>query len=378
MVRLVLVPQAADDLDGFGNRRRLDDHGLEAPFQGAVLLDVLAVLVEGGRADGLDLTARERGFEHVGRVDGAFSRPRTDQRVQLVQEQHDVLRLTDLLHDRLQALLELAAILRAGHQRAEVELEQALVGQHVRDLVAHDALGEALDDGGLAHAGLADQHRVVLGPPGEDLDDPLDLLLAPDDGIELRLTGELGQVAGELVEHGSLGALLGPWIVLIAEQGQGLLPDLVEPRAERFENLGRDRLALFHQAEQQVLGTDVVVAELPRFLDRQLEDALRLRSEWNLTKRQRLGESGQGPLDFGLDGFQSQSETLQDRGRDPFAVSDQAEENMLGSHEIVAEPSGFFTCEDDDPSRPFGESLKHEFPPPLSSSPAADFSLANS
>ena len=36
---------------------------------------------------------------------------------------------------------------------------------------------------------------------------------------------------------------------------------------------------------------------------------------------------------------------------------------MLGSHEIVAEPSGFFTCKDDDSSRPFGESLKHEFSP---------------
>src|SRR5207247_4969584 len=201
--------------------------------------------------------------------------------------------------------------------------------------------GEALDNGRLAHAGLTDQHGIVLGPPGEDLDDPLDLLLAADDGIELRLPGELGEVAGELVEHGGLRALLGPGIVLIAEQGQGLLTDLVEPRAERFENLGRDRLALFHQAEQQVLGTDVVVPELPRFLDRQLEDALGLWGERNFTERQRLRKSSQGPFDFGLDGLESESEALQDRGRDPFTVSDQAEEDMLGSDEIVAEPSGF-------------------------------------
>jgi hypothetical protein len=161
--------------------------------------------------------------------------------------------------------------------------------------------------------------------------------------------------------------------------GQGLLPDLVEPRAERFEDLGRDRLALFHQTEQQVLGADVVVSELPRLLDGQLEYALGLWGERNLTKRQRLGEPGQSPLDFGLDRFQSQTETLQDRGGDAFAVTDQAEEDMLGSHEIVAESSGFFTCEDDDPSRPFGESLKHEFPPtPFVVAPAAVFSLANS
>ena len=39
-----------------------------------------------------------------------------------------------------------------------------------------DLLREPLDDGGLAHAGLADQHRVVLGAAGQDLDDALDLL----------------------------------------------------------------------------------------------------------------------------------------------------------------------------------------------------------
>ena len=38
-----------------------------------------------------------------------------------------------------------------------------------------DALGEALDDGRLADAGLAEEHRVVLGAAREDLDDALDL-----------------------------------------------------------------------------------------------------------------------------------------------------------------------------------------------------------
>src|SRR5262249_6516033 len=65
VVGLVLVTETADDLDGLRHRRRLDDDRLEAALEGAVLLDVLAVLVERGRADRLDLTARERGLEHV-------------------------------------------------------------------------------------------------------------------------------------------------------------------------------------------------------------------------------------------------------------------------------------------------------------------------
>src|SRR5205085_3567319 len=152
----------------------------------------------------------------------------------------------------------------------------------------------------------------------------------------------------------------------VTEQGQRLLADLVEPRAEGLEDLGGDRLAFLHEAEQQMLGPDVVVAELTRLLDRQLEDALGLRREWHLAERQRLGKARQGPLDFRLHGLEPEPEALQDRSGDTFAVADQAEENVLGSDEIVAEPPGLFTCEDDDASRSFSESLKHEWPPPLS------------
>jgi hypothetical protein len=53
--------------------------------------------------------------------------------------------------------------------------------------VVDDLLGQPLDDGRLADPGLPDEDRVVLGPAGEDLDDPLDLRLAPDDRIELAL-----------------------------------------------------------------------------------------------------------------------------------------------------------------------------------------------
>jgi hypothetical protein len=58
-------------------------------------------------------------------------------------------------------------------------------------------LREAFDDGRLADAGLADEHRVVLGAAAEDLDDALDLVLAADDGSSLPFAGELGEVAAE-------------------------------------------------------------------------------------------------------------------------------------------------------------------------------------
>ena len=87
----------------------------------------------------------------------------------------------------------------------------ALVLERLGDVALDDALGEALDDRGLADARLADEHGVVLGAAGEDLDDAAHLVVAADHGVELALAGELGQVAAVLLE--GLVAVLGVRVV---------------------------------------------------------------------------------------------------------------------------------------------------------------------
>ena len=62
-----------------------------------------------------------------------------------------------------------------------------LVLQAFGHVAADDALGESFDDGGLADARFADQHRVVFGPARQNLDHAADLLVAADDRIELAL-----------------------------------------------------------------------------------------------------------------------------------------------------------------------------------------------
>ena len=99
-------------------RRLVDQHLLEAALQRGVLLDVLAVLVERGRADAVQLAARQRGLEHVAGVDRAFGLAGADHGVQLVDEEDDrPSSWPDFLQHGLQALLELAAVLGAGQQR---------------------------------------------------------------------------------------------------------------------------------------------------------------------------------------------------------------------------------------------------------------------
>ena len=96
-------------------------------------------------------------------------------------------RLLHFLEDRLQPLFKLAAEFGARDQRAHIERDDAPVLQPFGNVAAHDALGQALHDGGLAHARLADQHRIVLGAPRQHLDHAADLLVAADHRVELAL-----------------------------------------------------------------------------------------------------------------------------------------------------------------------------------------------
>ena len=236
VVRLVALLQAAQDGDGVLDVGLADVDDLEAAFEGGVLLDVLAVLVQRGCADGAQFAAGERGLEHVAGVDGAFGSAGADEGVQLVDEEDDLaVRLFDLLQDGLEAVFELAAKLGAGEHGAEVEGDDALVAQDLGDVAVEDAAGEAFDDGGLADAGLADEDGVVLGAAAEDLDDAANLFVAADDGVELAAAGEFGEVFGVFFERLELafGVLVGD--ALDAANGGRALQDGVVGRARSGE-----------------------------------------------------------------------------------------------------------------------------------------------
>ena len=88
-MHLVFLLEAAQDRDRVLDRRLGHEDRLEAPRERRVLLDVLAVFVERGRADAMQLAARQRRLQHVGRVHRALGLAGADQRVQLVDEQDD-------------------------------------------------------------------------------------------------------------------------------------------------------------------------------------------------------------------------------------------------------------------------------------------------
>src|SRR4029453_4283897 len=369
VMRLVAVAQAAQDLDGVVDRRLVDADLLETPLECGIALQVLAVLVARGGADRLQLAARERRLQDRSGVDRAFGGAGANEVMELVDEQDDVAALGDLLHHLLEALLELAAVLGTGDQRREVERVDLLALQELGHLVAGDPGRKTLDDGALADAGLADQDGVVLRAAREDLHHALDLGLAADDRVELRLCGELRQVAAELVEQlGALRLLAGgaAWAALLAPAGAGkhaddLVANLLGVGVEVEQDPCCDSFVLAHETEQDVLGGDVVVAERGGLAERQLQDLLRARSERDLAGRdlvaladdpcdlctdfldrdvERLEGAGRAPLaDVPCDlctGFPDVDvERLEAAGREPLLLAQQAEQDVLGADVVV-------------------------------------------
>ena len=125
--------------------------------------------------------------------------------MQLVDEGDDLaVAALDLVEDGLEALLELPPVLRAGDHRPHVERDERLALQGGRHVALDDAPGEALDDGGLADAGLADEHGVVLGAASQHLAHAADLGVTPDHRVELAAARDVGEIHAVLLKRGLL------------------------------------------------------------------------------------------------------------------------------------------------------------------------------
>ncbi len=218
--------------------------------------------------------------------------------MQLVDEQDDLpVRILHLFEHRLEALFELATIFGAGHQRAQVERDHALVAQTLGHVALDDADGQPLEDGRLAHAGLAHQHRVVLGAPREHLHHTTNLFIAADDRVELVAAGLLGDVASVLGQRlvGALGRGVGD--TLAAADGR----ERPQQQLGRNTNVAQGLAGVargIHDGQQQVLGGDIVVVHALRVLfsgrhhPRQLARKVDLRGAIGLgLARQLLGKA---------------------------------------------------------------------------------------
>jgi len=202
VVNFVAFFKPTQDGNGVFFARLFHQHFLETPLQGRVLFYVLAVLVERGRADAVQLATGQRRLEHVASVHRAFTLARTDHGVQFVDEQNDLsFLLRQFIEQGLEPFFEFATVLGTGDQCPHVQGQQALALEAIRHFAVDDALGQALGDGGFTHARLTDQHRVVLGAALQHLDRAADFVVATNHRVELAFFGALGQVDGVFVQR---------------------------------------------------------------------------------------------------------------------------------------------------------------------------------
>jgi len=243
---------------------------------------------------------------------------------------------------RLEPLLELAAIFGAGNQRAHVERHQRAALEAVGHVAIGDPQCKAFGDRGLTGAGFADQGGIVLGPAGEDLHGPADLLVTADDGIELAVACRLRQVAGVFLHR--IVAFFRARAVRGAPTGHFLNRGLerfgIDPGS--FERLAR---VIVRQCErlQQTLDGDEAVACLFRQLFRAVERAHRIIVEPRRllrTAARYRGDLGQRVVDFGNCHARIAARALDQLRRHALLVVEQRLEQVRGRDPLMVQADG--------------------------------------
>ena len=104
-------------------------HRLKAPFQSRILLDVLPVFIQSCCTDTLKFASAECRLNDIGRIHCALGRSRANDSMQLIDEEDHILRATNFVHHRLDALLELSTILRPSYHESQIQSNDSLIAQ---------------------------------------------------------------------------------------------------------------------------------------------------------------------------------------------------------------------------------------------------------
>ena len=139
------------------------------------------------------------------------------------------------------------------------------------------------------------------------------------------------------------------------------MADLVQVDAERLQHARGDALALADQAEQQVLGADVVVVEPARLVDGQLDHALGARRQPDVADDRAIA-TADDELDRGAHLGQLDVQVLEHPRRDALALADEPEQQVLGADVVVVEALRLVLRKCQDLARPLGELVESIHP----------------
>ena len=243
----------------------------------------------------MQLASCQHRLQHVARIHGSVGLACPHDQVQLIDEEDNVsFALPDFLQHSLQTFLKFTPVLGSGHQGPHVQGKDLLVLQAFRHIPVHDPLRQAFHHGGLAHAGLPDQHRVVLGLPGKNTDHIPDLRIPADHRIQLLAARLFHQILPVFVQ-----CIIGCFRIVAhdplvpAHGGQGLQKTLPgDPEALKKLLDGRTRI--FQHGKEQMLHRDILIPHGPGLILRGYQRLVQIRTETKLSA---------GHLDSCIQGF---------------------------------------------------------------------------
>jgi hypothetical protein len=126
----------------------------------------------------------------------------------------------------------------------------------------------------------------------------------------------------------------------------------------RLRSAPSDALALANEPEQDVLGADVVVAELQGLAQRELEHLLCARRERDVAGGLLL-PLADDVLNLLANRIERDVERLECLCGDALPLVDESEQDVLGADVIVVEHLGLFLGQNNDAASSVGKSLKH-------------------
>ena len=196
-MRGVFFLQALENFVGLFRSWRLHGDRLEAALQSRVFLDVFAIFIECGRANALDFAARKRWLQNIAGVDRALGATCAYKRVQLVNEQNNVLGAAHFIHNGLDALLKLTAVLCSRNHHGQVKHNKSLVMQKVWNFLRNNLLRKTFNNRRLTNTSFAKKNGIVFGASTQHLNQSFNFTEATNDRIKFTSARKLREIAAE-------------------------------------------------------------------------------------------------------------------------------------------------------------------------------------
>ena len=151
----------------------------------------------------------------------------------------------------------------------------------------------------------------------------------------------------------------GPASLVSVHQLNDQLPGPDQIGAQPHKHLSGYAVAFPNEAEQYVLGADVILAELLRLAQRKLEDLLGRRRERYVPRWRQFLALADDLLDLLPDCGQADPQRLQRLGRYSVVLVNKAEQYVLGTDVVVMEHPGFLLRQDHHAPSRVGKPLEH-------------------